>query len=523
MKDRSGRFVRQESELGSSSSERNSISDPPLPVWVAHTPDDDDDTHSSYPSSSTDQGNKNKTSSMKDKLRSLFGSWRSRTPRGDGSDSETDPSGVRILPNGTRVSPPVSPLQGRKNWDTPHGLASETPSDLLYHQEESVLTSIHPAEYYAEKVELYNQKYSYLKSWPGLLRLLAGLELLFGGVALACVIAYIHKDSEWTNVYGQSNGIYNTGMGLPGYSYQGPMTPFVLTVVGLSWIITVILMVVGLTMYYRTILLDSPWWPLTEAFLNLALFLLYMAAGIVYLNDLNRGGLCYMMIGVNPIMASLCRVDGGQMAGTAFLFINMALYLGSFLVSLKMWRHEAQRRERELFFRESTELSHRVIPLLPKTTKISFKDEPDRPVTSAHQVRPPQEHPNHAKKTLSPAVQVVPDYVLKYPEITSAEERDSYKAVFNDQYQEYKDLHRDISITLTKFTELDQMMTKLIRGGKTQEEHQRIQSILATYQQKKNDPAFIEKKERCDYLKEKLNHIKGRIHSFDQQTVGRSR
>ncbi|XP_053739163.1 MARVEL domain-containing protein 2 [Synchiropus splendidus] len=513
MKDRSGRFMRQESELGSSSSERNSIPDPPAPVWVTHTPDDDD-THSSNPSTSTCQENNN-MSSMKDKLKSLFGSWRSSPQQSDGSDPETGPNRVRIVPNGTRVSPPASPLQGCKNWDTP--------SDLLYHPEESLLTSIHPAEYYAEKVELYNQKYSYLKSWPGLLRLLAGLELLFGAMALACVIAYIQKDSEWNNVYGQYNGIYNAGMGLPGYSYQGPMTPFILSVVGLSWIITVILMVLGLTMYYRTILLDAPWWPLTEAFINVALFLLYMAAGIVYLNDLNRGGLCYMTIGVNPIMASLCRVDGGQMAGTAFLFINMALYLGSFLVSLKMWRHEAQRRERELFNCRSTEQSHRVVPLLPKTTKISFKDEPDGPVTSVHQVRPPQEHQNHVKKTLGPAVQIVPDYVLKYPDITSAEERDSYKAVFNDQYQEYKDLHRDISITLTKFTELDQMMTKLIRGGKTQEEQQRIQSILATYQQKKNDPALVEKKERCDYLKAKLNHIKGRIQSFDQQTVGGSR
>uniref|UniRef100_A0A673C4U2 Si:dkey-208k22.6 n=1 Tax=Sphaeramia orbicularis TaxID=375764 RepID=A0A673C4U2_9TELE len=485
MKSWSRKFRRDDPESvdGDSTHKSTSIRDSPVPVWVTHTPtlDDDDRSSTGRTSSTPPYTEKEKNSSkgsMKDRLKTLipdsWGSfihkWKKESDSVTGSEAST--SRIQILPNGTRVSPPVSPLLGRK-WDKTLGnssLRESSTDDLMIPPEESLLTSIHPAEYYAEKVEVYKQKYAYLKSWPGLLRLLAGLELLFGGMVFACVIAYIQKDSEWSNSYGLYNGAYNNGFGLSGYSYRGPMTPFILAVAGVSWIITLSLLVMGMTMYYRTILLDAPWWPLTEAFINVALFLLYMAAGIVYLNDLNRGGLCYTTIGVNPIMANLCRVDGGQMAGTAFIFINMAMYLGSFLVCLKMWRHEAARRARQDYENEL------LITIL-----------------------------NHV-------------LCRKYPKITSVEEREKYKAVFNDQYQEYKDLHTDISNTLSKFRELDGMMVRLLRDGNGQEK-QRIQSVLKKYQEKKKDPAFLEKKERCDYLKAKLSHLKNRIRAFDEENI----
>ncbi|KAA8587700.1 MARVEL domain-containing protein 2 [Etheostoma spectabile] len=553
MKSWSRKFKRQGPDigLGSSSSKRNSISDPPVPVWVTHTPTPDnisDDCVSNSKGCTSNTSTlyaekEEQNGSMKDRLKSLIlQSWggvvyKWRKENDSLNASEVGTSKIQILPNGTRVSPPVSPLPERRTWGESLGNSSqnshkpllrESPSDDLFNQvpqEESLLTSIHPAEYYAEKLEVYNLKYSYLKSWPGLLRLLAGLQLLFGGMVLACVISYVHKDSEWSNSYGIYNGAYNNGLGMSGYSYRGPMTPFILAVAGLSWITTFMLLVVGMTMYYRTILLDAPWWPLTEGFINVALFLLYMAAGIVYLNDLNRGGLCYTTIGVNPIMANLCRVDGGQMAGTAFIFINMAMYLGSFLVCLKMWRHEAARREREYFESKPREEFHQSIPITPvKTKHISFKDEnnkdyfnPDALTTEVHKNpvslsrAPAPEHP--------PKLHIIADYVIKYPEISCLEDREKYKAVFNDQYQEYKDLHREISATLNKFRELDAMMARLLREGKSPEDQQRIQSILKKYQQKKSDPGFLEKRERCDYLKAKLSHIKNRIRTFDQDAV----
>lgn len=549
MKSWSRKFRRDEPESvdGDSTHKSTSIRDSPVPVWVTHTPtlnddDDDDDRSSTGRTSSTppyaEKENNSGKGSMKDRLKTLIpDSWGSfihkwKKESDSVTESEASTGRIQILPNGTRVSPPVSPLVGRK-WEKTLGdsiLRESSTDDLMIPPEESLLTSIHPAEYYAEKVEVYKQKYAYLKSWPGLLRLLAGLELLFGGMVFACVIAYIQKDSEWSNSYGLYNGAYNNGFGLSGYSYRGPMTPFILAVAGVSWIITLVLLVMGMTMYYRTILLDAPWWPLTEAFINVALFLLYMAAGIVYLNDLNRGGLCYTTIGVNPIMANLCRVDGGQMAGTAFIFINMAMYLGSFLVCLKMWRHEAARRAREYYENEPREFQNSVelVPQRPK--RISFKDEMDSGRNQTHRYKPVSEshHTELYKNPMTPnkstvaeytpKIHIVADYIMKYPKITSVEEREKYKAVFNDQYQEYKDLHRDISNTLSKFRELDAMMVRLLTGGKGQEQ-QRIQSVLKKYQEKKKEPAFLEKKERCDYLKAKLSHLKNRIRDFDEENI----
>lgn len=276
---------------------------------------------------------------------------------------------VSAISDGIKCSPPSSPTttpvqpehaSAASSYQDPYGGSGGTynsrkEAEAMLPQDPygSLGRNTQTALTYSERVEAYNLRYSYMKSWAGLLRILGVVELLLGAAVFACVTAYIHKDNEWYNMYGYSQPYaYGASSMYGGYYYSGPKTPFVLVVAGLAWIVTLILLALGMSLYYRTILLDSNWWPLTEFGLNVALFILYMSAAIVYVNDANRGGLCYSPLFNSPLSASFCRIEGGQTAGMIFLFVTTIIYLVGAIVCLKLWRHENARKHREFLEQE---------------------------------------------------------------------------------------------------------------------------------------------------------------------------
>ncbi|XP_034565676.1 MARVEL domain-containing protein 2 [Notolabrus celidotus] len=438
---------------------------------------------------------------------------------------------------GVRCSPPQSPVPG--SYRDPYGGSGgsyNSRKELLepHDTHESVSGRTYRTGLtYSERVEEYHQRYDFMKSWAGLLRILGCVELLLGAAVFACVCAYIHKDNEWFNMFGYSSpggayggGLYGAGTG--GSYYTGPKTPFVLVVAGLAWLVTVIMLVLGMTMYYRTILLDSSWWPLTEFTLNLALAVLYMAAGIVYVRDTTRGGLCSYPVFNNGINGAFCRTEAGQTAAIIFLFVTLVVYLIGAMVCLKLWRHEAARRYREKYgeeMRPSEMRAARQLQMVPASGPGPGPGPKAPEQAQGSSVVPIQAAPKAAApKVLQgtipsghiPKPVILPDYITKYPTIRTPEERDQYRAVFNDQYAEYKEIHADVQATAKKFEEMDAMMRSLPQNPASQMEVDRINRILQEYQRKKNDPTYLEKKERCEYLKNKLSHIKQKIQEYNK-------
>ncbi|XP_029300177.1 MARVEL domain-containing protein 2 isoform X1 [Cottoperca gobio] len=460
--------------------------------------------------------------------RSSNQAWSMPSSSSNNNNSTTD---------GVRCSPPQSPVPG--SYRDPYGGSAgsyNSRKELLELRDanESVSGRTYRTGLtYSERVDEYHLRYAYMKSWAGLLRILGCVELLLGAAVFACVCAYIHKDNEWFNMFGYSSpggayggGAYGGGAyggGTGGSYYSGPKTPFVLVVAGLAWLVTVILLVLGMTMYYRTILLDSNWWPLTEFTTNLALAVLYMSAGIVYVRDTTRGGLCSYPVFNNGINGAFCRTEAGQTAAIIFLFVTLVVYLIGAIVCLKLWRQEAARRYQEKHGQEMHPYDMRAARSLIAPVSAPAPKDPEQiqdssvvPIRAAPKALPPHILQGTIPSGHIPKPIIVPDYIGKYPTIRSDEERDQYRAVFNDQYAEYKELHSDVQVTVKKFDEMDAMMRSLPQQPTSQMEVDRIKRILQDYQRKKNDPTFLEKKERCEYLKSKLSHIKQKIQEYDK-------
>ncbi|XP_078104130.1 RNA polymerase II elongation factor ELL2 [Sander vitreus] len=109
-----------------------------------------------------------------------------------------------------------------------------------------------------------------------------------------------------------------------------------------------------------------------------------------------------------------------------------------------------------------------------------------------------------------------PDYVVKYMPMVSMDQRQSYKNDFNAEYDEYRLLHARVESITRRFTQLDAKCRKLAPGTK---EYQKVQEeVLKEYKKmKQHSPNYHEEKQRCEYLHNKLAHIKRLIADFDQR------
>lgn len=108
-----------------------------------------------------------------------------------------------------------------------------------------------------------------------------------------------------------------------------------------------------------------------------------------------------------------------------------------------------------------------------------------------------------------------PDYILKYPAISSSEQRQKYKNDFNAEYQAYRALHARIERVTRRFTVLDEKLKQLSPGT---EDYKTIHDeILQEYYKiKKTNRNYSGDKQQCQHLHNKLAHIKKMIAQYDQ-------
>nr|XP_056723492.1 RNA polymerase II elongation factor ELL [Euleptes europaea] len=112
----------------------------------------------------------------------------------------------------------------------------------------------------------------------------------------------------------------------------------------------------------------------------------------------------------------------------------------------------------------------------------------------------------------------MPDYLLKYTAISGSEQRQTYKNDFNAEYSEYRDLHARIERITRRFMQLDSELKQLSQDSDKYKEIR--DQILQEYRKiKKTNPNYSQEKNRCEYLHNKLAHIKKLIAEYDQQQI----
>uniref|UniRef100_A0A8C6TUA4 OCEL domain-containing protein n=1 Tax=Neogobius melanostomus TaxID=47308 RepID=A0A8C6TUA4_9GOBI len=143
-----------------------------------------------------------------------------------------------------------------------------------------------------------------------------------------------------------------------------------------------------------------------------------------------------------------------------------------------------------------------VVPDLnrPKVTRRKSRHKHKEKVTTLYQTR------------LRPKC----DVFRKYTSISTSQQRQSFKLDFNREYSEYRDLHARIDCVTRQFMELDSQLKQLQHDS---QKYKTVHNqIVQEYREiKKSNPNYSQDKIRCEYLHNKLAHIKKLISEYDQQ------
>uniref|UniRef100_F6SUE3 OCEL domain-containing protein n=1 Tax=Ornithorhynchus anatinus TaxID=9258 RepID=F6SUE3_ORNAN len=115
-----------------------------------------------------------------------------------------------------------------------------------------------------------------------------------------------------------------------------------------------------------------------------------------------------------------------------------------------------------------------------------------------------------------PQPEETPDYFLQFGTIRDAEQRQAYAQAFGADYAEYRALHARVGAVSRRFTQLGAEMKRVQRGSP---QHKVLaDKIVHEYRKfQKRYPDYREEKRRCEYLHQKLSHIKGLIVAFEEK------
>lgn len=112
---------------------------------------------------------------------------------------------------------------------------------------------------------------------------------------------------------------------------------------------------------------------------------------------------------------------------------------------------------------------------------------------------------------------VVPEYLLKYNNITSIEQRHKFKEEFNVLYPQYREHHKFIEGIKQKFKSLQDELNKTPKGSKQYDKLQ--DKVIEEYSKITQDPAYKVKERRWRELHDLLGHIKNLIMVYDNDRI----